>query len=112
MKKLVLSFLLGATVFYCNGQIVQSICTAPDSITEKYIDDADRLALRKTFRIGSSYRDSVTFSKSFSNVSQNALIAVYNAYSLPARDSVIRIFICIHFRILLCEDLLFGLIQL
>ncbi|KAB1064439.1 T9SS type A sorting domain-containing protein [Salibacter halophilus] len=71
------------------GQIVQSSCTAHDSIIEKYNDDADRLAVRKIERDSLSYIDNVEIPNQLSDTILNALLAVYNATSIPAWDSVI-----------------------
>lgn len=63
-------------------------CTAPDSIVERYQDDADRLALSRTFRNGSNWMDSVAIDTAWSRTAMNALLAVYNSSS-PARDTVV-----------------------
>jgi hypothetical protein len=91
MKK-ILFVLFCFGYFNANSQIVQSSCIANDSILAKYKDDADRLALMRILRIGSSFTDSVNIPTPYSDTVLNALLAVYNAYSLPARDSVIEIF--------------------
>ena len=70
------------------GQIVPSSCSAPDSIISKYIDDADRLALRRIYRNNLTFVDSVFIPQQYSDTVLNALIAVYNATTLPARDTV------------------------
>ena len=92
MKKLILSLIIGIAALCSYGQIVQSSCTAADSVVEKYIDDADRLALMRIFRNGLSFADSVNIPIPYSDTVRNALLAVYNAFSLPARDTVIEIF--------------------
>lgn len=74
------------------GQIVPSDCNAPDSILKKYEDDADRLALRKIYRQSLTYTDSIYIPKVHSDTVLNALIAVYNATTLPARDTVVTMF--------------------
>lgn len=74
------------------GQTVVSSCSASASVVALYKDDADRLAVRKIFRIGSNYMDSIKISKLWSDTVLNALVAVYNATTLPARDSVVTMF--------------------
>ncbi len=63
-------------------------CIAPDSIIEKYKDDADRLALRKISGLHLPYEDSIEIPKIFSDSFLNELIAVYNAVGIPERDTV------------------------
>ncbi|MEI6061091.1 MAG: T9SS type A sorting domain-containing protein [Bacteroidota bacterium] len=92
MKKIILLLVILATVQYGKTQIVQSSCTAPDSVLQQFTDDADRLALRRIFTTGSSFADSVGIPIPCTDTLLNALLAVYNAYLLPARDTVIEIF--------------------
>ena len=66
-------------------------CIAPDSIVEKYKDDADRLALRKIARLHLTYEDSIEIPKILSDSFLNQLIAVYNVVGIPERDTVIDI---------------------
>jgi len=73
------------------GQTVASNCTAADSIIKKYKDDADRLALSRTSQLNDAYNDSVEIDKPMSNTYLRALLAVYNATALPARDTVVRL---------------------
>ncbi len=91
MKKLIILLLFIIAAHFSNGQIVASSCFAPDSIAALYTNDADRLAVRKLYRQNLSYTDSIIIPTSHSDIPKNALIAVYNAYSLPARDSVASI---------------------
>ncbi|MEP6793660.1 MAG: T9SS type A sorting domain-containing protein [Saprospiraceae bacterium] len=88
-----INFLL-VLAFTCCIQIVygQISCEAPDSIKEKYRDDADRLALEKINRENLTYKDSVFIPQVISDTFLNALIAVYNAIDIPERDTVISMF--------------------
>jgi hypothetical protein len=92
MKKNLILLTLLTWAFASSGQSVQSSCIAADSILARYQDDADRLTLRKIYRQGLTYIDSVTIPQSHADTVLNALIAVYNATTLPARDSVVSIF--------------------
>ena len=92
MKKHFFILLFAIGNGYAEGQIVPSNCVAADSIVAKYTDDADRLALRKIYRQNLIYKDSIQIPDSHSDTILNALIAVYNATILPARDSVINLF--------------------
>lgn len=90
MTKLLLCLGIFAS-FYIKGQTVTSTCTAPDSIVKKYRKDADRLSIRRAYHINSTYIDSVTVNRTLSNTYLSALIAVYNATAVPARDTVVRL---------------------
>lgn len=92
MKKLVFILLLlgfgGGTM----AQTVPSSCTAPDSIMQLYKEDAYRLSVLKALRNNLPAKDSIRVPESEVEKVWKALIAVYNADSLPARDTVIRQF--------------------
>ncbi|MEO6305145.1 MAG: T9SS type A sorting domain-containing protein [Bacteroidia bacterium] len=79
--------------FSLSSQIVVSNCNAPDSIINKYKNDADRLAIKRVFHINSSFKDSAEINKPIRNNYLNALIAVYNATALPARDTIVSLHI-------------------
>ena len=90
MVRIILILVLG--FFLCsNHGFGQLNCIAPDSIIAKYQDDADRLALRKIYRLNSPYVDSVEIPQIVSDTFLNALIAVYNATHIPERDTVVSI---------------------
>lgn len=72
------------------GQTVPSNCAAPDSVLAKYRDDAYRLAVRKIYRRHLPARDSIGIARPHADTVLRALLAVYNATALPARDSVVR----------------------
>jgi hypothetical protein len=71
------------------SQTVVSSCSAPDSIKALYIGDADRLALRKIYNQNLTYTSNVIIPQTHADTVLKALIAVYNATTLPARNSVI-----------------------
>lgn len=92
MKKLISITILLAIIHFGYGQIIPSSCTAPDSIVKKYNTDADRLALRKIHQNNLNYVDSVDIPQIHADTILNALLAVYNATTLPARDTVVEIY--------------------
>lgn len=92
MKKFILLTAIVLGTFNSIGQVFSSSCIAPDSIIAKYKDDADRLALRKIYQQNLSFKDSIRIPVTHSDTVLNALIAVYNATTLQARDTVISIF--------------------
>ena len=77
------------------SQIVPSSCEAPDSVIEKYYDDAQRLAVRRMLNSNTGYADSINIPIAWTDTSLDALIAVYNATQLAARDTVVQ-FLNIH----------------
>ncbi len=93
MKKYILLLLLIAFLTPCKAQpeTVPSSCIAPDSIVNLYRTDADRLTIRRVYRNNSSYKDSIHLPTSWRENSLRSLLAVYNAYSLPARDTIFSI---------------------
>ncbi len=92
MKNFTFLLILLFGTIVVNGQTVSSTCTAPDSIVQKYIHDANRLALRKIKAQNLTYKDSILIPYSHSDTVLKALLAVYNATSLPARDTIVTLF--------------------
>lgn len=78
-------------IISANNLFSQINCIAPDSIIEKYKDDADRMALRKIERWNLTYQDSVEIPKIISDSFLNQLISVYNAVNIPERDTVVSL---------------------
>lgn len=91
MKKIAIIFFI---IFFCDlrCQVVISSCNAPDSIIKKYKKDGDRMTVIRTIKINSTYKDSAKINTVLSKKYLDALIAVYNATILPARDTVINQF--------------------
>jgi hypothetical protein len=52
--------------------------------------DADRLALRRSVQINSTYKDSIHINKTLSKAYREALVAVYNATAFPVRDTIVK----------------------
>jgi len=75
-----------------SAQIRKSNCNAPDSVKVKYQEDADRMALRRVFSDLSNYIDSSTIPGHWSDTIMDALMSVYNVDSIPARDTVFKMF--------------------
>ena len=73
------------------AQGIPSSCSLSDTIAARYKSDADRLAIRRVYHINSGYEDSIKVDRAISNNYLSALIAVFNATSIPARDTVIRL---------------------
>lgn len=85
-----ISILLGLiSIMNVYAQTVPSSCAAPDSIKQKYQTDAEWRTILKIYQSDLSYKDSIYIPKSHSDTILNALVAVYNATVLPARDTVV-----------------------
>lgn len=89
IKNYLLLVLLTLPLFVC-AQKVQSTCTASPSIVQLYQEDADRMALDRIYRQNLKYKDSFNIPTVYSDTVLRALLAVYNATSLAARDSVAK----------------------
>jgi hypothetical protein len=92
MKALIVLFFIGWMSFSVIAQITSSSCIASDSIKALYRNDADRLELRQIYDNNLTWVDSVEIPQAESDTILNALIAVYNATSLQARDTVVDIY--------------------
>ena len=92
MKILFSLIILSKINFSLFAQTFPSSCSASDSIRKVYLMDAERLALRKIYRQGLSFKDSITIPNSHSDTILNALITLHNATNIPQRDSVLSIF--------------------
>jgi hypothetical protein len=82
--------ILVLTASLAQGQIVPSSCSAPDSIRAKYQSDAYRITLRRLLRNQSNYQDTVAIPQAIIDTTLHALMAIYNATVLPARDTVVK----------------------
>lgn len=77
----------------CNidsSSAVLSSCSAHDSIIKKYEPDAARLAIRNLIRVNSSFIDSVKIKHDLYTRYLRALIAVYNATTIVATDTITK----------------------
>lgn len=91
-----------SSVCLVKAQTVISSCIAHDTVVKKYRTDSERLTIRRTFSINSPWKDSVKIDPVLKNLFLSALLAVYNATSLPARDSVVKWF---HINTMIYPDL-------
>ncbi len=88
--KVLVYFLLSILVLAtAKSQIIESSCLASDSIVNKYRVDASILTVRKFFENNLPYKDSIEIPAEHVDTVLNALIAVWNATELPARDTVV-----------------------
>ncbi len=72
--------------------LAQFPCSDSSTIQQLYKTDADRMAVRMTLNNSLPYKDSVNINSGLSDTLLGAMIAVYMADSLPARDSVVNMF--------------------
>lgn len=75
-----------------HAQTVPSSCTAPDSIARLYRDDALRMTVNRFVRNNQPFADSILIPTEEVTPVWDALIAVYNATTLAARDTVVKQF--------------------
>jgi hypothetical protein len=88
IRFLIITFVIAS--YSLNAQMTTpSSCTTSDSSTITYFTDAQRLTLTKIKRQNLTYKDSVEIPINHIDTVFRALIAVYNATVLPARDTVI-----------------------
>jgi hypothetical protein len=89
MKNLIFTsiFCLGLTMLTC-AQSTPALCDAPDSVKDWYQLDADYLAVNQTLGQISTWKDSARINPQLSDLNMDALLAVYNATGLAARDTV------------------------
>lgn len=71
-----------------SGQPFEVPCPASASVLAMYRNDADRLALDRTYRNGTAWEDSIAIDPDWAATAMNALVAVHNS-TLPARDTVV-----------------------
>lgn len=86
----IFTFLLSAHLSF--SQTVSSSCSGSDGIYNAYLKSAQRLTMRKFMDENSTYLDSIHIPQSHVDTILNALIAVYNATGLAARDTVVTIY--------------------
>lgn len=92
MKQFLFFLFLIGSFQAVQAQTVASDCTAPDSIKMKYMTGADMLALKEIFARDLSYKDSVEIPQFWTDTILRPMLAVYNATALPARDTVVNIY--------------------
>ncbi len=90
MKSLFFSLFITLNAVLVNSQTVPSSCIAHDSVYKKYKKSADKLAILWCEKTGNTFKDSILLNKQVSQQYLNSLVAVYNATTLPARDTVVR----------------------
>ena len=88
MKKIIV--LLVFISSFSTAQTVQSTCTNNDSITKLWKKEAARLTLRRTYKVASTYKDSVYLDATLQQRYLNALLAVYNATTLAETDTLFK----------------------
>jgi hypothetical protein len=88
LKRVLIVIVSVASVLVIRSQTVPSNCTAKDSIVKIWKKSADKLAVRRSVYTGNTYKDSVAINKQLSSFYLKALLAVYNATALAARDTI------------------------
>jgi len=92
MQKLVYLTCFSLSTLVGFSQTVPSSCSAPDSVVNSYEDDAVRITLEYGYQNNLSFRNDIEVPQPQVDTILNALIAVYNATGLAARDTVVDIY--------------------
>ncbi|MGB0933280.1 MAG: T9SS type A sorting domain-containing protein [Lishizhenia sp.] len=95
MKRIFYTLISLGICYFAQAQIVQSNCNAPLDVVNSYCNDADFLTLERIRTNNYTYLDSLDIPTPYSDTILNALIAVFNATSIPERDTVVD-FLNIH----------------
>jgi hypothetical protein len=92
MKQLLYFIALIFSANIVSAQTVPSSCTASANIMQQYADDADYMTLQRIISLNDTHKDSITIPQAWADTAMRAMLAVYNATTLPARDSVVTIY--------------------
>lgn len=87
MKNFVL-FIFLCSLFSMKSQVVQSSCQRSDSIYDSWDREAARLAIRRVYKYALPYKDSIKPEPNLRARYRRALLAVYNATTLPVTDTI------------------------
>lgn len=92
MGRTLLLFVLIFSTLASEAQLYPSDCIAPDSIKALYKTDAQRLALRRVYKFHLPGMNADTIPALQTDTALQALVTLYNAATMPARDTVINKF--------------------
>ncbi len=92
MKRIYTLFLFLSFCIGIHAQTVSSSCEAPDSLRAFYEFDASKLALRNLYETNHPDTSEVIIAEVHKEKIHDALVALYQAYDLPARDEVVEFF--------------------
>lgn len=94
MKQKLLYIPILFCVFFLKAQntlTFTSTCSKVDTVTNFYLEDAKKLNFRYIYRSNNTYKDSIALNPVITSNFERALLAIYNATSMPARDTVVRL---------------------
>jgi hypothetical protein len=94
MKKGFILILLVSILSGSHAQI-QSICVIPPLLAKEYKRDIAQLATYRLFQLQSPDTALVTIPQAYTDTIAEGLAAIFNAASMPERDSVFNLF-CVH----------------
>src|SRR5688572_24541980 len=92
------NILLASAVFLLSFPLfsqVPSDCTAPNNLVTAYQEDVKDLALKRIRALNSADTSQIVIPAIYQDTIWRGLAAIFNALSIPARDSVFDIY-CIH----------------
>ena len=78
-----------------NYSQVQSSCDIPPELELNYSEDVKEMVLQRIQSQNSIYKDSIEIPQAFQDSIWQGLASIYNAFSIPERDTVYDIF-CVH----------------
>jgi hypothetical protein len=91
-KKFGLAICLLFLLNICSAQVLPSDCLCTDQLQNIYRNNAYRLAYKRIFEQGSTYRDSVKIPVAVADSIFARMALVYNIPASPLRDSVLAVF--------------------
>ena len=94
MKNFTLVLILLVAVITCQAQ-VPSDCTIPPELATVYKSDIKNLALQRMYQLQTPDTALVSIPESYQDTIAEGLAAIFNAISLPERDTVFNLY-CIH----------------
>lgn len=94
MKKLILLLVL-VSIFNSIHAQVPSNCTVPPLLANKYSRDISQLATRRMFQLQNPDTALVGIPQEYIDTISEGLAAIFNAASIPERDSVFNLY-CVH----------------
>lgn len=92
--KIIIAIAISILNIHGNCQVISS-CNIATELYDAYSWDISKLALSRIYEIHSPYQHSISIPDDFKDPIWAGLAAIYNAHTLPERDSIFDIY-CIH----------------
>ncbi len=95
MKNIILAIILVAGLNISYGQPIPASCDPLPELIEDYTWDVRNLTLRRMWELNSPDTALVSIPMQWQDTVMGGLAAIYNAFSIPERDSVFNLY-CVH----------------